>query len=114
MIVLTAQMWPQGNEGRAYELLNMTISNQGTSETGDSYFSHVLMRPAPHIGIFGYEADVEVKDHKRENGLAPLLIAVLAAAATDKNDLHVPPSRTMERLVLQDVEQFALKLKGRT
>lgn len=116
MILVTAHMWPGGNAGAAYELMNATITNNGggsSTAAGDSYFAHVLARPAPHIGCEGYEADVEVRDHKRERGLAPLLISVLAAAHDSGDAMSAPPSRTLARLVLKDIDAFNEQLKGR-
>lgn len=114
MIVVTAHLWPRGNASAAIELGMVTVSNQGPGANGDNYTAHVLTRPAPHIGCIGYEADVEVRDHARQNGFAPLLISVLAAAhGEDGNGFSIPPSRALARSVIHDMHDFEERLKGR-
>jgi hypothetical protein len=111
MIIVTAQMWPDGQEASAYEVMTMSITNQGGTERSD-YNAHVLARPNYNIGCEGYEADVYVRQHERHTGLAPLLISVLAAAE-DKESLAVPAGQAMRRVIINDMEEFAQRLKGR-
>lgn len=112
MIVFTAQMWPDGNQSGAYEVLTGTITNQSTSGERADYAAHLLARPNLNLGIVGYEADVQVRDHQRHAGLAPLLISVLAAAE-DKDKLEVPAGQAMKRVIIQDMAEFEQRLKGR-
>lgn len=117
MIVVNAQMWPKGSQLESFELLNATITNQGqgTQQNQSNYFSHVMARPNSFIGCAGYEADVEVHDHKISNGFVPLLMSVLAAAHQDNSEqsFFMPPSRVLMRLALADAHEFEQRLKGR-
>lgn len=117
MIIVNAQMWPKGSQAESYELLNATITNQGqgTHQNQNNYFSHVLTRPNHFIGCVGYEADVEVHDHKRSDGFVPLLMSVLHAAHQDNSEqsFFIPQSRVVARLSLTDMYAFEQRLKGR-
>lgn len=115
MIVVTATLWPRGNQSQSVEILNATISN--TSSPGDaaeSYSAHVLARPNLDKGCIGFEADVEVREHLYQNGFTPLLISVLAAAMKDDHDIFIPPSRALNRATLREIIEFDQRLKGRT
>lgn len=117
MIILNAHMWPHGNQAQAYELLHATITNQSSpGDLKDSYFAHVLSRPAEGLGVLGFEADVEVRDHERSHGFGTLLMSILAAAVSNdpEKGVFIPPSRTLVRLTLQDVAAFQVALKART
>lgn len=116
MIVVQATMWPRGNQAQSYELLHASINNK--TELGDeeeSYFAHVLSRPKPFGGILGYEADVEVRGHKPQDGFAPLLMAVLGAAYSTDQDasIIIPPARLIARLNLEDLAEFNKRITAR-
>jgi hypothetical protein len=110
-------MWPKGSQLESYELLNATITNQGqgTQQNQSNYFAHVLARPNSFIGCVGYEADVEVHDHKGSDGFVPLLMSVLAASHQDNSEqgFFMPQSRVVARLSLADAHEFEQRLKGR-
>lgn len=116
MILVTATMWPGGNLAGSYEILHATITNRTSVEDrGERYVSHVIARPAPTLGISGYEADVETRGHKSQDGFAPLLMSVLAAAhAPNDRGLFLPPSRALSRLDLVTTTEFEAVIRSRT
>lgn len=118
MLIVTATMYPHGNPATSYEVLHASISNVTSREspTGlDSYTAHVLCRPAPHIGVEGYESDVEVQDHLRRDGLPPLLASILCAGSGHPDlKLLLPPSREVAHMTLQTLDDFDRRLRGRT
>lgn len=115
MINVVATMWPRGNAAEAYELLHATISNRSElDDANESYMAYVLARPNVWMGIGGYEADVEVKDHKRAAGFAPLLMSVLNAAHVTVAPIALPPARALARMTIQDAADFERRLKART
>lgn len=122
MIIVSASVWPGGSEAQAYELLCATISNR--SSPGDrleSYHAHVLARPNKFFGVIGYEADIEIKDHKRTDGFAPLVCAVLGQAAgpcpaaSNQNiaGLVLPSARTLAKVTIADAAAFEQRLRER-
>lgn len=115
MIVLSATVWPLGNQAQSYEVLNVTLTNESPphSET-ENYYAHVLARPAQFRGLEGYEADVEVRGHQFRDGFPTLLMSVLNAAhSKDGKGLILPPARQLARLDLVDAHQFEELLRGR-
>lgn len=117
MIVVTATMWPLGSQAQSYEMLTTTITNTTADElaTRDSYSAHVISRPNKFLGIEGYEADVEVRDHERSRGLTPLFMAILGAAhQTDSSKgVILPAANTLARMTIQEIAEFEDRLKGR-
>lgn len=115
MIILTATMWPRGVAAASYELLHASISNQDDG----NYLAHVLSRPNSYIGVTGFEADVQVHNHKHHTGPVPLLIATLATAYDDKilyrgpGEQVVPAGRLLARAELRNAAQFEEALRGR-
>jgi hypothetical protein len=113
MIIVTATLWPGGQAMEAKELLHASISNV-TSE-GDqveSYSAHVTARPHLFLGVEGFDADVEVTNHIRSDGIVPLLMSVLEAGLANPNQLY-PQHRTLARLTLREVHEFDAIISGR-
>lgn len=122
MIVITAQMWPKGSQAEAREILNMTLTNQGLSPDGGmgdkryTYFGHVITRPYDVDGFYGYEADVEVRDHKSQDGCVPLIVSALAAAniADPATGFYLPPSKRIAFSAITTLDDFDKRLRGRS
>lgn len=121
MIILTATMWPGGNQERSYELLHATIENRTRLEddlkaNADRYMAHVCSRPNRWLGVSGYEADVEVRNHKRSDGPAVLLMSVLNAAnSVDVNKgTFMPEARQLARVTIKDAADFERRLRARS
>lgn len=114
MIVFTATLWPGGQATESKELLHATISNTSSSAetTVDSYTAHVTARPNRFMGVEGFDADVEVTEHVRADGIVPLIVSVLDAARCKQDQIY-PPHRTLQRLSLREVHEFDEILKGR-
>lgn len=113
MIIVTATLWPGGQPMEAKELLHASISN--TTSEGDpteSYSAHVTARPHAFLGVEGFDADVEVINHVRKEGIVPLLMSVLEAAYAKPQQLY-PQHRTLARLTLTEVHEFDAILRGR-
>lgn len=119
MIILSATMWPGGNSKRSYELLHATIDNRTPLEDymigGDRYFAHVCSRPNRYLAVSGYEADVEVRGHKRSDGPAALIMTVLNTAnSTDANrGTILPEGRQLARVTIEDAAGFEHRLAAR-
>lgn len=122
MIVVNATVWPGGSEAQAYELLCATISNRSTiRDRLESYHAHVLSRPNKHFGVIGYEADVEIREHRRADGFAPLLCSILGQAAgqcpsaSNQNIAGVvlPSARTLTKVTIEDAAAFERRLRER-
>lgn len=108
MIIVKATMYPAGG-GRSYEVLHASIENVGQDHDGDKYFAHVTQRPWT-VGP-GYEADVEVRGHRYDAGLTPLLAAILGQAGVEvgygiKGRLVLPECTTRQRVQLFNVAEF--------
>lgn len=114
MIVLTANMWPRGDARMSYELLHAVIDNRTGPEDGanERYAAHVLSRPQKYLNIVGYEADVEVKGHRRSDGPASLILAVLHEANGFERTL--PDARLLSRITIEDAAAFEQRLRERT
>lgn len=115
MIILTATMHPHGDATRRYELLHATIENRTEDcDMAERYFAHVLSRPNKYIGISGFEADVEVKGHRRSDGLTPLVIAVLnnANSIDVMQGTIIPETRQITRVTIEDASDFERRLRG--
>lgn len=126
MIILTATMHPHGNPAQAYELLHATIENRtriedfdprgGIDQATERYLAHVLSRPNRWIGVSGYEADVEVKGHRRADGPAPLIRSVLHAAVNEdgSSGFVLPEARRLARVTIEDAAAFEQRLRARS
>lgn len=112
MIILTATMHPGGDAARAYELLHATIENRTKIEDAlgtDRYVAHVLSRPNRFISVSGYEADVEIRSHKRSAGPAALIAAVLESSTIEA----LPEARRWARIIITDAADFEQRLRAR-
>lgn len=114
MIILTATMHPLGNSAQAYPLLEATITNRTRTEdlvgTVDRYMAHVCARPNKWLGVSGYEADVEVRGHKRSDGVVPVILAVLNAA--NGSERSFPEAQRLNRVTIEDAADFERRLRG--
>lgn len=118
MIIVTATMWPGGDASGSYELMHATLTNRSSPrDRTESYMAHLLLRPNASRGLPGYEADVEVKEHRYENGFVPLLTSVLMAAdggtRSSVTGTNMPTARTLARVDLVTAQQFEGMLRGR-
>lgn len=111
MIILSATMHPHGDASRAYELLHATIDNRTRLEDegrGDRYMALVCARPNRFLKVSGYEADVQVKEHRPADGPTALIVAVLNAA---RGSELCPPAQLIARTTLEDAAAFERRLR---
>lgn len=113
MIVVTAQLWPHGSQADSRELFNATISNANADDVrGDSYFAKVCARPYEALSLPGYSSMVEVVEHHRRNGLAPLLMAVINAPPGQHDGIILPSARVLAHRWLHTTAEYEQLVRG--
>lgn len=122
MIIVTAEMWPQGNQAAAYEILTASVTNNGAAAdikpVGPDHFQYlatVLSRPDHNYGTPGFQADIDVPNFEGKQGFIRLLMSILAAAISDDKDegILIPPSILMNRGLVHSQEEYNQLRKGR-
>lgn len=119
MIIVRAEMWPQGNQSNSYEIFTATVNNNGGAGKSEHYafLASVLSRPDHNYGTPGFSADIEVPNYNAVGGFIPLFMSVLAATqypnGEDSEGLVLPPSRPIRYVKVQTQDEFGQLLKGR-
>ena len=79
MLVVSAQIWPGGDENRAYLIGEIIAANESYLSPVSSYSVSISQGPAPEIGIEGWERDLTLENHHRAEGVWTLVAAILNA-----------------------------------
>ena len=79
MLVVSAQIWPGGDESRAYLIGEIIAANESYLSPVSSYSVSISQGPAPEIGIEGWERDLTLENHHRAEGVWTLVAAILNA-----------------------------------
>lgn len=79
MLVVSAEIWPGGDQGRAYLVGEIIAANESGLSPVSSYAVSISQGPAPEIGIEGWERDLTLEDHRRADGVWTLVGAILSA-----------------------------------
>lgn len=79
MLVVSAQIWPGGDESRAYLVGEITAANESGLSPISSYCVSISQGSAPDIGIEGWERELNLENHHRAEGVWTLVAAILAS-----------------------------------
>ena len=80
MLVVSAEIWPGGDESRAWLVGEIIAANESALSSVSSYSVSISQAPAPSIGIEGWERELALHDHRRSEGVWALVAAILAQA----------------------------------
>ena len=80
MLVVSAEIWPGGDESRAWLVGEITAANESALSPVSSYSVSISQGPAPSIGIEGWERELTLHDHHRREGVWSLVAAILEQA----------------------------------
>ena len=79
MLVVSAEIWPGGDESRAYLVGEIIAANESGLSPISSYAVSISQGPARHIGIEGWEREFTLENHSRAEGVWRLVWAILSA-----------------------------------
>ncbi|MCW2370066.1 hypothetical protein M2334_002265 [Sphingobium sp. B11D3D] len=79
MLVVSAEIWPGGDQSRAYLVGEITAANKSDLSPVSSYSVSISQGPAPVIGIEGWERELTLENHHRAEGVWTLVAAILNA-----------------------------------
>ena len=80
MLVVSAEIWPGGDESRAWMVGEIIAANESALSPISSYSVSISQGPAPAIGIEGWERELTLHDHHRREGVWALVAAILEQA----------------------------------
>ena len=80
MLVVSAEIWPGGDESRAWLVGEIIAANETALSPISSYSVSISQSPAPAIGIEAWERELTLHDHRRSEGVWALVAAILAQA----------------------------------
>ena len=96
MLVVSAQIWPGGDESRAYLVGEIIAANESGLSSVSSYSVSISQGPAPDIGIDGWEREFTLENHNRAEGVWTLVAAILNAVdctGSGANEPEVPDAK---------------------
>jgi len=89
MLVVSAEIWPGGDESRAWLVGEIIAANESALSPVSSYSVSISQGPAPAIGIEGWERELTLHDHHRREGVWALVAAILEQALrAERRDGH--------------------------
>ena len=80
MLVVSAEIWPGGDESRAWLVGEIIAANESALSPVSSYSVAISQAPAPAIGIAGWERELTLHGHHRRDGVWALVAAILEQA----------------------------------
>ena len=80
MLVVSAEIWPGGDESRDWLVGEILAANESALSPVSSYSVSISQGPAPAIGIEGWERELTLHDHHRRGGVWSLVAAILEQA----------------------------------
>jgi hypothetical protein len=107
MLVCKIEMWPGGDQSKAYDMGSILIANCGGTETQGQYSVQLTGRPE-HFKRRGFWRHGIVREFPRKRlGAYDLLLRALAAVIGDRNPrAHAMMQKTLERVEREEVLVF--------
>ncbi|MCW2365837.1 hypothetical protein M2341_001284 [Sphingobium sp. B7D2B] len=90
MLVVSAEIWPGGDESRAWLVGEIIASNESALSPVSSYAVSISQALAPAIGIEGWERELTVQDHHRRDGVWALVAAIVEQALNPRSSDDCP------------------------
>lgn len=99
MLVCRIEMWPGGDQAKAYPLGSVLIANTGGTETQGEYSVQLTGKPE-HFRRRGFWRQGAVKDFPRKRlGAYDLLLRALGAVIAERNpQAHAAFRKTLDRI----------------
>lgn len=87
MLVISAEIWPGGDESRAYVVGEIFAANESNLAPISSYSVTVRQEESAALGIAGFENRFMLHDHDRRSSVWALVAAALQQAfIQEQND----------------------------
>ena len=80
MLVITAEIWPGGDEKRRFTVGKITASNESLLAPVSCYNVSISQEPHDAAGVCGWCQELTVTGHRRNQGVWPLVLSILQAA----------------------------------
>ena len=80
MLVITAEIWPGGDDTRRHLIGEMRIANESNLAEVSSYSAGILQVADPDSGAAGWQSEILIDGHRRSDGAWALVRAVLDQA----------------------------------
>jgi len=90
MLVITAEIWPGGDETRKQLAGEMRIANESDLADVSSYSAGILQVADPGSGAAGWQSELLFHGHRRSDGAWALVRAVLNQALPKAADSGRP------------------------
>jgi hypothetical protein len=75
--VITAEIWPGGDEARRFPIGQITASNQSLLSPVSSYSVAISQEPYDAAGVRGLYQELEIPGHRRSQGVWALVLGIL-------------------------------------
>lgn len=93
MLVVSAEVWPYGDESSKFVIGSIFAGNEGSTASGDRYSVAISQLASAQIGIKGWSLDFEIGGHAREDGVWRLVQMILQHALTVSDTKSVTDDR---------------------
>ena len=90
MLMITAEIWPGGDETRKHVIGEMRVANESDLADISSYSVTVSQPADPGSGAGGRQSSLVIHGHRRSDGMWALIRAILNEAL--RNGAHDEPS----------------------
>lgn len=97
MLVVSAGIWPGGDESRAWLVGEIIVANETALSPVSSYSVSISQGPTPAIGIKSWERELTIHDHHRREGVWALVGAILEQALHPRSSEDCPTDQEGSR-----------------
>jgi hypothetical protein len=86
MLVITAEVWPAGDEERKFAIGEMLIANESNLAPVSSYSVAISQAADPNSGTAAWQSGLIIDGHRRSDGAWALVRAILDKALSPNPD----------------------------